>query len=221
MCPPSKPADKVNDQPVGGLEGLIKAIPQPTEHAPARGGDGLDQTVPDHQNAAPVDKWDPPFCGDLDMIIRADGRWDYNKTPIGREKLVRLFATVLKREGDDYFLVTPVEKIGIRVEDAPFIAVSMQRKGSGPGQQLQFTTNVGDIITAGPGHELRFQKEDADRLIPYIHVRGGLEARLSRPVYYELAGLAEESMADGEPAFGIWSRDAFYPLETTENMQNI
>ena len=120
------------------------------------------QALSEHsvQNSAPVHLWDPPFCGDLDMIIQADGRWDYNKTPIGREKLVRLFASVLKREGDDYFLVTPVEKIGIQVVDVPFIVVAMERFEQGGHHALKFTTNVGDQVIAGPDHELSFEKSD-------------------------------------------------------------
>ena len=154
------------------------------------------------------------------MVIQADGRWDYNKTPIGREKLVRLFASVLKREGDDFFLVTPVEKIGIKVVDVPFIAVAMERFEKGEKQVLKFTTNVGDEVIAGPGHELSFEKsDDQDSLKPYVHIRSGLEARLSRPVYYELANQVEEHVIEGKPHLGVWSSGQFYQIEALDNCQ--
>ena len=188
--------------PENGLNELIKAL------------GGI------NQRAAPVHLWDPPYCGKLDIVIQADGRWDYNKTPIGREKLVRLFASVLKREGDEYFLVTPVEKIGIEVKDAPFIAIKMEVHGKGKEQVLAFETNVGDVVIAGPDNPLRFQMmQEGESLLPYVHVRRGLEARLSRPVYYELANLAEckEGQAGARTTYGIWSQGVFFPLETDMN----
>src|SRR5947199_6540456 len=119
----------------------------------------------------PVHLWNPPFCGDLDMRIAADGTWFYLKTPIGRPALVRLFASVLKREGEKYFLVTPVEKVGITVDDAPFTAVEMQAEGEGPGRLLSFRTNVDDWVTCGLDHVLRFEPEpETGGLKPYLHV---------------------------------------------------
>ena len=106
--------------------------------------------------APPIELWNPPFCGDLDMRIAADGTWFYLKTPIGRPALVKLFASVLKREGDNYYLVTPVEKCGIRVEDAPFLAVEMNVEDGADGHVLNFRTNVDDWIACGPQHRLRF-----------------------------------------------------------------
>ena len=182
------------------------------------------QALSEHsvQNNAPVHLWDPPFCGDLDMIIQADGRWDYNKTPIGREKLVRLFASVLKREGDDYFLVTPVEKIGIQVVDVPFIVVAMERFEQGGHHALKFTTNVGDQVIAGPDHELSFEKsDDLQSLKPYVHIRGGLKARLSRPVYYELANQVVEHVIEGNSHLGVWSSGQFYQIESLDNCQPV
>ncbi|WP_306250259.1 DUF1285 domain-containing protein [Parvularcula sp. IMCC14364] len=139
----------------------------------------------------PVDKWNPEYCGEIDMVIRKDGLWFHEGSPIGRPQLVRLFSTVLKREEDDYFLVTPVEKLKIVVEDVPFLAVEMTVQDEDtPDQQLTFRTNVGDDVIAGPDHALAFRAGEAeDELVPYLHVRRGLEARLSRPVYYQLAEL--------------------------------
>jgi hypothetical protein len=108
----------------------------------------------------PVHLWDPPFCGDLDMEIRRDGTWFYEGTPIGRKPLVRLFSTILKREADKFFLVTPVEKVGIRVEDAPFVAVDFEAAGEDRDQVISFTTNVGDVVVAGPDHEIRVTRDD-------------------------------------------------------------
>ncbi len=187
---------------------------QTSEQSAENGLDALVRSMNSDQNAAPVELWDPPYCGELDMVIRKDGRWDYNKTPIGRQKLVRLFATVLKREGDDYFLVTPVEKIGIKVEDVPFVATRMEQHGTGENQLLEFETNVGDVVIAGKEHQLRFPKQaNHETLIPYLHIRRGLEARLSRPVYYELANLAAPRATDHPDELGVWSRGEFFPLE--------
>lgn len=149
------------------------------------------------------------------MIIEPDGSWHYNGTPIGREKLVKLFATVLKREGEKYYLVTPAEKIGITVRDAPFNAIAMEASGEGEGQVISFTTNVGDTVLAGPEHPLRFEvAEDGETIKPYVMIRNGLEARLSRPVYYELANLALENDTGDDQAIGIWSGGKFFPLES-------
>ena len=134
----------------------------------------------------PVETWHPAFCGDIDMRIKADGTWLYNGSAIARAALVQLFARILRREGDRYFLVTPVEKVGIVVEDVPFIAVEMTRTGD----DLSFRTDVGDRVMAGPGHGLRFDTTDGFR--PYLHIRHGLEARLSRQLAQDLADVAEE-----------------------------
>lgn len=168
---------------------------------------------------APVDKWNPAYCGELDLIIRRDGLWIHEGTPIGRAKLVRLFSSVIKREGDRYYLVTPVEKLGIKVEDAPFLAVLMRVEGEGDDQDLVFTTNVGDEVTAGPDHKLTFRPlpspEDEPGLgaggdAPYLHVRRGLEARIARAVYYDLAAIGETRTIDGEELFGAMSGGEFF-----------
>ena len=147
----------------------------------------------------PVDKWNPPFCGDVDIRIASDGTWFYLGTPIGRPGLVRLFSTILRREEDDnHYLVTPVEKVRIRVDDAPFLAVRVDRTGSGAAQTLRFTTNVGDEVDAGPSHPIRVEIRGPEREPrPYLHVRGRLEALISRATFYELVDMADERAAAG------------------------
>jgi hypothetical protein len=162
----------------------------------------------------PVEKWNPPFCGDLDMRIATDGTWFYLGTPIGRPGLVRLFSTILRREADgSYVLVTPVEKVGIKVDDAPFVAVRVDAEGKGREQTLSFMTNVGDTAVAGADHALRVSFRGPEREPrPYVHVRGGLEARIARPVFYELVNLAEERATDTGRELGVWSGGVFFSL---------
>ena len=176
----------------GGLEGIAAALPK------AKG-------------LPPVDKWNPPFCGDIDMRIAADGTWYYQKTPIGRPALVKLFASVLKKEGDKYFLVTPVEKVGIAVDDVPFLAVEMSC-GSDETQTLTFRTNVDDVVTAGPRHALRFEQEPSGGLRPYLHVRRDLWAKVTRALFYDLVELGEEREFGGRSMFGIASGGEFFPM---------
>ncbi len=161
----------------------------------------------------PVDKWNPPFCGDIDMRIAGDGTWFYQKTPIGRPALVKLFASVLKREGDKYFLVTPVEKVGLIVDDAPFLAVELKVERGIRGQTLNFRTNVDDWVAAGPGHALRFEPEaDTGGLKPYLHVRRELWAKVTRALFYDLVELGEEREIDGRPMFGVASDGEFFVM---------
>jgi hypothetical protein len=160
----------------------------------------------------PVERWNPPFCGDIDMKIDADGTWYYQKTPIGRPALVKLFASVLKREGDRYFLVTPVEKVGLTVVDAPFMAVELKLE-VGEDRILAFRTNVDDWITAGPGHALRFDLDAATGgLKPYLHVRRGLWAKVTRALFYDLVELGEERVVDSKPMFGVASGGEFFAM---------
>lgn len=157
----------------------------------------------------PVHLWDPPYCGDLDIRIARDGTWSYLGSPIGREALVRLFASILKREGDRYFLVTPVEKVGIAVADAPFVAVDVEVEGAGAARRLVFETNVGDRVAAGPDDPIRVAVDPATGApAPYVHVRRGLEALIDRKTFYRLVDLAEER--DG--ALGVVSGGAFFAL---------
>ncbi|GJL95893.1 MAG: hypothetical protein DHS20C05_22980 [Hyphococcus sp.] len=167
----------------------------------------------------PVHLWNPEFCGDINLVIKRDGTWFYEGTPIGRARLVRLFSTVLKREGGQYFLVTPVEKLGIIVEDTPFVAVLMRTKGDGEGQTLYFTTNVGDEVCAGADHKLVFRKDDeTDERAPYIEVRAGLEARVARSVFYDLVELGETKEIEGSQMFGVWSGGEFFPFSPAEDV---
>ena len=158
----------------------------------------------------PVDRWDPHHCGDSEMRIARDGSWYHQGAPIARVNLVRLFSSILRREPDGSFaLVTPVEKLNIEVEDAPFVAVEMKSEGGGPDRRLAFRLNTGDLVVAGPDHRLRFEAaEEGPR--PYLEVRGGLDALIARPVYYELVDLA---LVEGDVAPGLWSDGAFFPLE--------
>lgn len=160
----------------------------------------------------PVHLWNPPYCGDIDMRIGADGTWYYLGTPIGRLPLVKLFASVLKREDGKYFLVTPVEKCGIRVDDAPFMAVEMMRMGEGGGRVLRFRTNVDDWVDCDAGHGLRFEAAADGGLTPYLHVRRDLWAKVTRALYYDLVDLAEEKKVGGDLMFGVASGGAFFPM---------
>lgn len=157
----------------------------------------------------PVEAWNPPFCGDLDMRIARDGTWFYQGTPIGRPGLVKLFASIIRKDGDDYFLVTPVEKVGITVEDAPFVAVDFDPVSSG----LRFMTNVGDAVVAGPDHPIRVARDpQTGEPSPYILIRRNLEALIDRKSFYRLVDLGEVQGLDGEEWFGITSGGQFFAI---------
>lgn len=175
------------------------------------------------KGAAPVERWNPDFCGDLDMEIKQDGTWFYLGTPIGRMPLVQLFSTVLRKDEDGKtYLVTPVERVGIRVVDAPFIAVEMDVSGAGAGQIITFRTNVGDVVEAGPGHPLRFVDEDeTGGLKPYLLVRGRLEALVTRPVMYELVEHGEEIDIGGRTMFAVRSKGEVYPIMPAEKLKRL
>jgi len=163
----------------------------------------------------PVHLWNPPFCGDLDMRIARDGTWFYLGTPIGRKELVRLFSTILRKDGDDYFLVTPVEKVGITVEDAPFVAVDFDVSGTGPSQLLTFVTNVGDKAEAGSEHPIRVERDpETGEPAPYVLVRRNLEALIDRKSFYRLVDLGVHD--DGW--FGVWSGGRFFPIIPSEDL---
>ncbi|MBN8920617.1 MAG: DUF1285 domain-containing protein [Rhizobiales bacterium] len=168
----------------------------------------------------PVHLWNPPYCGEIDMRIASDGTWFYQKTPIGRMPLVKLFASVLRREDDRYFLVTPVEKCGIVVDDAPFLAVEMQAEDAAAGRMLHFRTNVDDWVACGPEHALRFEPEaETGGLKPYLHVRRGLWAKVSRPLFSDLVELGEERPVDGTLMFGVASGDGFFAMAPAETVR--
>lgn len=167
----------------------------------------------------PVHLWDPPFCGNLDMEVRRDGTWFYQGTPIGRAPLVKLFSTILRRDGDDYFLVTPVEKVGIRVDDAPFVANDANMAGDGADQVITFTTNVGDTVTAGPEHPIRVERDPkTGEPSPYVLVRVNLEALIDRKTFYRLVDLGQHHNHQGEAWFGIWSGGCFFPVIPSEEL---
>jgi uncharacterized protein len=178
----------------GGLEGLTASLPKRSSGLP------------------PVERWDPPFCGDIDMRIAADGTWYYQKTPIGRPALVKLFAGILRREGDKYFLVTPVEKVGLVVEEVPFLAVELRVERDERGPVLNFRTNVDDWVAAGLGHALRFEVTATGGLKPYLHVRRELWAKVTRALFYDLVELGEEREQNGKTMFGVVSSGEFFAM---------
>jgi uncharacterized protein len=187
----------------GGLEAITGAL--------ARAGKG----------PPPVERWNPPFCGDLDMRIATDGTWFYLKTPIGRPALVKLFASVLKREGDRYFLVTPVEKCGITVDDAPFLAVELKIEHGEAGQVLHFRTNVDDWVVCGPQHALRFEPEaGTGGLKPYLHVRRDLWAKVTRALFFDLVEIGEERNVEGQAMFGVTSAGMFFPMAPADQVRD-
>ncbi|MBR9765894.1 MAG: DUF1285 domain-containing protein [Rhodobacteraceae bacterium] len=161
----------------------------------------------------PVHKWNPPFCGDLDMRIARDGTWFYLGTPIGRPELVRLFSTILRKDGDSYFLVTPVEKVGITVEDAPFLAVDFEVSEEDGQQVLTFLTNVADRAVAGPDHPIRVTRDpDTGEPSPYVLIRDRLEALIDRKSFYRLVDIGETAPHEGRDWFGIRSSGQFFPI---------
>jgi uncharacterized protein len=166
----------------------------------------------------PVHLWNPPFCGDIDMRIDADGSWHYMKSPIGRIELVKLFASILRRDPDRYVLVTPVERVGIAVDDVPFVAVELRVEGEGEARSLSFRTTVDDWTTAGPDHPMRFEIGASEGLKPYVHVRAGLWARVNRALFYDLADLGEIREIDGQAMFGLSSSGCFFAMAPADEI---
>ena len=181
----------------GGLEKVTQAAKQ----APGRG-------------LPPVHLWNPAHCGEIDIVIKRNGQWHHEGTPIGREALVRLFSTVLRKDADGIYLVTPVEKMKITVEDAPFVAVRVdQAKNEAGGEMLKFLTNVGDVVEAGPDNQIRVEMDPGTgEPHPYLHVRRGLEALIARPVFYELVEMAQERETADGPQLGVSSNGAWFPV---------
>ena len=167
----------------------------------------------------PVEQWNPPFCGDIDMRIARDGTWFYGRTPITRPALVRLFSTILRKDSDGYVLVTPVEKVGIKVEDAPFLAVEMFVARQGADQVLRFLTNVGDWVEAGFNHPIRFEKAAFDGIKPYILVRGDLWALATRALVLDLVEIGEIGEHDGARCFGVTSAGSFFPMANPDEVE--
>jgi hypothetical protein len=191
------PTDTTETAAGAGLDGVVAAVRQ----APGRG-------------LPPVHLWHPAHCGDIDIVIKRNGLWFHEGSPIGREALVRLFSTVLRRDPDGFHLVTPAEKLRIEVEDAPFIGVRLdQIEGGADGPVLRFTTNVGDEVDAGPLNPIRVEMDpQSGEPRPYVHVRRGLEALIARPVFYELSDLAQERETPDGPQLGVESAGAWFPI---------
>ncbi|PSL21351.1 hypothetical protein CLV88_102471 [Shimia abyssi] len=169
---------------------------------------------------APVHLWNPPFNGDIDMRIARDGTWFYQNSPINREALVRLFASILRKDEDRYVLVTPVEMVGITVEDAPFVAINFEIKNAGLNQELEFETNVGDFATAGPENPIRVALDpQTGEPSPYVMIRAGLEARIDRKSFYRLIELGETQPLDGTDWFGIHSGGVFFPIISSQSLE--
>ena len=166
----------------------------------------------------PVERWNPPFCGDIPMRIAADGTWFYNGTPIGRPALVKLFASILRKDPDRFVLVTPVERVGITVEDAPFLAVEMAVEGEGGERTIAFRTNVDDLVPVDPAHPLRFETVEGGGVKPYLRVRGDLWALVTRSLAYDLIELAEERDCGGKVLFGVTVGDAFFPIAAADKV---
>ena len=194
-------------QTTSNLEGLTVAAREAVNATPAG------------KRLPPVHLWNPPFCGDLDMRIASDGTWFYMGTPIGRQALVRLFSTILKREGGKHFLVTPVEKVGIRVDDVPFLAVEMVKDADSRGQLLRFRTNVDDWVPCDSDHRLRFKAAADGGLTPYLHVRADLWAKVTRALYYDLVDLGEERIVDGRAMFGVVSAGEFFAMADAKQVR--
>jgi len=161
----------------------------------------------------PVHLWNPEFCGDLDMRIARDGTWFYLGTPIGRKSLVKLFSSIIRKDGDDYFLVTPVEKVGITVDDAPFVAIDFEVSGEGDAQDLTFTTQVDDEVIASADRPIRVVRDPVSgEPSPYILIRANLEALIDRKSFYRLVDLGTHHQIDRENWFGVWSSGTFFPI---------
>lgn len=180
---------------------------------PAKANDLLGQIPASERGLPPVHLWNPDFCGDIDMRIARDGTWYYMGSPIGRKAMVKLFSTILKREDDRWYLVTPVEKVGIRVDDAPFVVIALEVAGQGERQTLRFTDNCDNVFDAGTDHPLRVETDPAtDEPSPYVRVRGAFEALINRSVFYELVELVVPGQCDGAECLGVWSGGCFFAL---------
>lgn len=192
-----------HDAKPGGLEGLTSAARAAT----------AERKLP------PVHLWNPDYCGEIDMRIARDGVWFYNGSPIGRLPLVQLFSTILRKDPERYVLVTPVERVGIVVEDAPFLAVEMRRSEGPEGQILAFRTNVEDWVEAGPDHPMRFEPGDSEGLKPYVHIRADLWALVKRALFYDLVEAGEMREVEGGRMFGVVSRGAFFAMAPAEDIE--
>ncbi|MGO4571380.1 DUF1285 domain-containing protein [Microvirga sp. 2TAF3] len=181
--------------------------------AEALGADGTRKGLP------PVERWNPAYCGEIDMRIAADGSWHYMGTLINRPALVRLFSTVLRKDPERYVLVTPVERVGIVVDDAPFLAVEMAVEGDEEERQIAFRTNVDDLVQVGPDHPLRFEQDAGGGVKPYVKVRGDLWALVTRSLAFDLIDLGEERVLDNEALYGVRAGGAFFPIAPASGLR--
>ena len=196
MAPLSQNGNKSPDQALAGL-GDAQAFAQ--------------------RGPAPVHLWNPPFCGDIDMRIAADGTWFYLGSPIGRPALVKLFSSILRKDPDGYVLVTPVERVGIKVEDAPFLAVEMRVEGS----RIGFRTQVDDFVWVDAEHPLRFEKGAAEGVKPYVRIRGDLWALVNRALFYDLVEIGVTATHEGEAWFGVPSGGLFFPMRRAAEIEGL
>lgn len=191
-------------------------------HAPEGALRGLGQAATGRlRGAGPAPSWNPPDWGDIDMRIAADGTWFYCGSPIGRAPLVQLFASIMRREGDRYVLVTPVEKVGIKVDDAPFLAVEMHVEEETDEPQLMFRTNVEDLVTVDSEHPLRFEPGASEGLKPYVRVRGDLWALVKRALFYDLVALGRTERVANEDWFGVRSSGLFFPMRPAREIEGL
>ena len=169
----------------------------------------------------PVHLWDPPFCGDLDIRIARDGTWFYLGTPIGRFNLIKLFSSILRKDGEKYFLITPVEKVGIVVDDAPFLGIDFTVSGSDKDQVICFETNVGDYAKLSAENPIRvIRNEKTEEPSPYILIRNGLEALIDRKSFYRLVELGTQEKVDGKNWFGVFSSGTFFPIIQSNELKD-
>jgi len=195
---------------------MADPVPSPNEAL-----SGLDAVARKTRGAPPVHLWNPPDCGDIDMRIAADGTWFYRGSPIGRLPLVRLFSSILRKDGERYVLVTPVERVGITVDDAPFLAVEMQVEGEEGDRRLTFRTNVEDVVTVDERHPLRFDRGAAEGLKPYVRVRGDLWALVKRPLFYDLVDLGTTEKTRDGAWFGVRSSGIFFRICPTSEIEGL
>ncbi|PPQ29023.1 hypothetical protein CCR94_16685 [Rhodoblastus sphagnicola] len=181
---------------------------------------GLSQALAPERGPAPVHLWNPPFCGDIDMRIARDGTWFYGGTPIGRPSLVKLFSSILRKDPERYVLVTPVEMVGITVEDAPFLGVEFSREGEGEAQVLKLRTNVDEWVEISATNPLRFEPGESEGLKPYVLVRDDLWALVKRALFYDLAEWGRAEKIGGEDVFGVWSAGTFFPMAPMRDLQD-
>lgn len=194
---------------------MAKAMSEQNTVTPSAEGIAASVRATKGRGLPPVHLWNPPFCGDLDIRIARDGTWFYLGTPIGRPELVKLFSSILKKEDGQYFLVTPVEKVGITVDDAPFIAVDFESAGNQGDQVLTFTTQVGDTAVAGSDHPIRVERDpDTGEPSPYVLIRSNLEALIDRKSFYRLVDLG----AHHDDWFGVWSSGVFFPVIPSKDL---